>query len=122
MLFNSLFLLELCKIMSVLIFSFASLENTFAAIPGLSGTPKSVIFPSFLEDVIPEIFTFSIVSPFILIFSLSIPPAFSLYWTIVPVESSNDERKCIFIPYFAAISTDLGCSTFAPEAANSSIS
>ena len=63
-----MFALELCKIMSVLIFSLASLENTFAAIPGLSGTPNSVIFPSFLEEVIPAIFTFSIASPFMSIF------------------------------------------------------
>ena len=59
---------------------------------------------------------------FALIFWLSISSIVFLFSTIVPVESSNDERKCIFMSYFAAISTDLGCRTFAPEAASSSIS
>ena len=76
---------------------FANVEKTFAAIPGLSGTPNIVIFPSFFDEVTPTIFTFSI----------KCSPSFSSV-TIVPVVSSNDDLKCMFIPYLAAISTDLG--------------
>ena len=79
-----------------------------AAAPGRSGTPSSVIRASSAEWVTAVISGCSIVS--------------SSPRTTVPGVSSNEERQWIRTPWVRAYSTERSWSTFAPEAAISSIS
>ena len=95
-------------IVSTLTPASASAVKIAAAAPGRSGTPVSVIRASSVECVTAVIRGFSIVS-------------FSPI-TTVPGPSSKLERQWIRTPCVRAYSTDLSCSTFAPDAAISSIS
>ena len=95
-------------IMSMWMPASASGRKTRPAIPGRSGTPRIVTFASPVSLAIPEMIACSSTS--------------SSFTTQVPSASANDERTWIGTPWFRAYSTARSASTFAPDAASSSIS
>jgi hypothetical protein len=84
-----------------------------AALPGLSGTPTTVILASLRSWATPEMIACSICSP-----SGKVEGS----TTQVPSRWLNEDRTCTLTPNRRAYSTHRRCRTFAPEAAISSIS
>ena len=99
-----------CTIMSILLSAPATVSKILAATPGSSGTPTIVIFASLRSCATPVIIACSTGRS-------SIDPV-----TIVPGLVEYDERTRIGSPDRRAYSTLRRCSTFAPQAASSSIS
>ena len=99
-----------CTIMSMLISAAATVWKIRAASPGSSGTPTIVIFASLRSCATPVMSACSTGRS-------SIDPV-----TMVPVLVEYDERTWIGSPDRRAYSTLRRCSTFAPQAASSSIS
>jgi hypothetical protein len=94
--------------MSTLQLASASASKMRAATPGSSGTPSSVTRASSVECVTAVMRACSMVS---------CSPT-----TNVPGPSSKLDRQWMRTPWLRAYSTERSCSTFAPEAAISSIS
>ena len=99
-----------CTIMSMLISAPATVSKMRAAAPGSSGTATIVIFASLRSWATPVISACSTGRS-------SIDPV-----TIVPGRCVYDERTWIGILKRRAYSTHRSISTFAPQAASSSIS
>ena len=103
-----------CTIMSMLMPAAATMPKIRAASPTRSGTPTTVIFASLRSCATPEIMACSIPA--------SSDSSVACPMTQVPVLSLNDDLTWTGTPYRRAYSTHRGTSTFAPDAAISSIS